>query len=191
MSNQCETSLIRDSGQAVMRPPNWTCHVFVPLQMLVRATWRLKTKGLFPPKAECRRLRLRKPFAGNDPWHMCCWRTLPNEGGACHGRIRIQNVRQPPVSVSKLGLVPSPNPLTNLIFRLFQYFGYMKTRTVPRSFDASTRSNSLQKWHVAGHQTAIHRQAGARDPAGGGGGEKEDGVDHFVRRDNAAEGVER
>ncbi len=33
----------------------WTCRVFVPLRLLVWATWRSKAKGLLPPNAECRR----------------------------------------------------------------------------------------------------------------------------------------
>ena len=34
---------------------NWSCRAFVPLQVLVQATWRSKAKGFFPPDAECRR----------------------------------------------------------------------------------------------------------------------------------------
>ena len=34
---------------------DWTCHVFVPLLMLVYETFRSKATGLFQPSAECRR----------------------------------------------------------------------------------------------------------------------------------------
>ena len=35
--------------------PAWSCRVFVPLQVVVYATWRSKANGLFPPNVECRR----------------------------------------------------------------------------------------------------------------------------------------
>jgi hypothetical protein len=50
---QTDDRMTPDAGHAVGGLRHvWTCHGFVPLPVLVQATFRSKATGLFPPGAE-------------------------------------------------------------------------------------------------------------------------------------------